>query len=62
MDYLILEFLKNHPEGATSATIHKAITDPHLTLVQTENRLDDLINEAFVILAFIEGKTVYAIA
>ena len=62
MDYLILEFLKNYPEGATSAAVHKAVTDPHLNLAQTEDRLDDLRSDAFIVLAFIEGVTVYAIA
>jgi len=62
MDYVIVKFLKKYPEGATSAAIHKAVTDPHLNLAQTEDRLDDLIADAFVVLAFIEGKAVYTIA
>ena len=62
MDSLIVEFLKNYPEGRTSKAIHKEVTDPYLTLAQTEDRLDDLRLEAFVVLAFIDGPTVYAIA
>ena len=62
MDYLILEFLKNYPEGATSEAVHKSVTAPHLNLAQTEDRLDDLQSDAFIVLAFIDGVTVYAIA
>ena len=62
MDWTILEFLKNYPEGKSSKDIHKEVTDPYLTLAQTEDRLDDLRIEAFVVLAFIDGLTVYAIA
>ena len=62
MDWTILEFLKKYPQGATSAAIHKAVTDPHLNLAQTEDRLDDLQSDAYVVLTFIDGKAVYAIA
>ena len=62
MDWTILEFLKKYPEGRTSKAIHAAVTSPHLNLVQTEDRLDDLIDDAFIILTFIDGVTVYAIA
>ena len=62
MDWTILEFLKNYPEGKSSKAIHKEVTDPYLTLAQTEDLLDDLRLEAFVVLAFIDGITVYAIA
>ena len=62
MDDLIVELLRKYPEGKTSAFIHETVTDPYLTLVETENRLDDLMGEARVVLAFIEGQTVYAIA
>ena len=62
MDWTILEFLKNYPEGKSSESIHKEVTDPYLTLAQTEDRLDDLRLEAFVVLAFVDGLTVYAIA
>ena len=62
MDWTIIEFLKGQPEGATSEAIHAAVTSPHLNLVQTEDRLGDLIDDAFIVLAFIDGVTIYAIA
>ena len=62
MDIKILEFLKGYPEGATSAFIHESVASDSTTIARTEDRLDDLVKDGFVVLAFIEGKTVYAIA
>lgn len=61
MDNAILEFLKDYPEGATSEAIHETVAD-FTTLARTEDRLDDLIKDGSVVLVFIEGQTVYAIA
>ena len=62
MDYAIIEFLKGRTEGATSEAIHKAVTSPKMNLARTEDALDDLIKDRFVVLAFVDGITVYAIA
>ena len=62
MDYLIIEFLKGYPEGSTSEFIHESVTSSKMNLAQTEDALDDLIKDKFIVLAFIDGKAVYAIA
>ena len=62
MDYAIVEFIKGYPEGVTSETVWKAVTAPRLDLARTEDALDDLIKDRFVVLAFVDGITVYAIA
>ena len=62
MDYAIIEFIKGYPEGVTSETVWKAVTAPRLDLARTEDALDDLIKDNFIVLAFIEGQTVYAVA
>ena len=62
MDYAIIEFLKGYPEGVTSEAVWEAVTAPKMNLAKTEDALDDLIKDNFIVLAFIEGKAVYAIA
>ena len=62
MDYAIIEFLKGQTEGATSEAIYKAVTSPKMNLEGTEDALDDLVKDNFIVLAFIDSKTVYAIA
>lgn len=62
MDYAIIEFLKGQTEGATSEVIHKAVTASKMNLARTEDALDDLIKDNFIVLAFIDSKAVYAIA
>ena len=62
MDYAIIEFIKGYPEGVTSEAIWKAVTAPKMNLARTEDALDDLIKDKFIVLSFIDSKTVYAIA
>lgn len=62
MDIKILELLKGYPEGATSAFIHETVAGASTTIARTEDRLDDLVKDGFIVLAFIKGQSVYAIA
>ena len=62
MDYAIIEFIKGYPEGVTSEVIWEAVTAPRMNLARTEDALDDLIKDKFIVLSFIDSKTVYAIA
>ena len=62
MDYAIIEFLKGHTEGATSEVIWETVTSPKMNLARTEDALDDLIKDKFIVLSFIDSRTVYAIA
>ena len=62
MDDLIVELLRKYPEGATSAFIHESVAGASTAIARTEDRLDDLVKDGVVILVFIEGQAVYAIA
>ena len=62
MDYAIIEFLKGQSEGATSKVIYESVTSSRMNLARTEDALDDLIKDKFIVLAFVDGITVYAIA
>jgi len=62
MDYAIIEFLKGYPKGVTSEAIWEAVTAPKMNLARTEDALDDLIKDNFIVLTFIDSKAVYATA
>ena len=59
---LIVELLRKYPEGTTSAFIHDSVAGTSTTLARTEDRLDDLIKDGVVVLVFIDGQAIYAIA
>ena len=62
MDDLIVDLLRKYPEGVTSAFIHETVANSITTLARTEDRLDDLIKDGVVVLVFIDGQAIYAIA